>query len=72
MKKKILDKYFLLNWRKFWITVGSFFLSIILHNLTYAILSFEDVFFFIIAMFIIPAYFLVAFIYTVIYRMKKK
>ena len=52
-KRKKLDKWFLLTWKKLLIIIGAFFLAIILHNLFYALselsgknLAIGEVFFF--------------------------
>ena len=78
-KQKKLDKWFLFTWKKFLIIVGAFFLSIILHNVFYALsemsgknLAIGEVFFFLIAVVVIPLYFLISFIYTTIKRIKDK
>ena len=62
----------LFNWRKAWIIVVGGFLSIILHNLISGLLGVEEAFFFIIVVFVIPIYVLVAGIYSIIYLIKKK
>ena len=82
MKKKKqnkLDKWFLLTWKKAWIIIVSWFLAIVLHNLVYALFKtyFEarggdEPVFFILATIVIPLYFIVCFIYTLIKRIKDK
>ncbi len=71
MKNKF-DKYFLLNWQKVWIIIVSWFVSILLHNVFSALFNTEEVFFFIIAIFIIPIYVLVVLIYSLIKFFNKK
>ena len=82
MKKKQknkFDKWFLLTWRKMLILVVGWFLAVILHNLFYALseisgknLEIGEVFFFLIAIIVIPIYFLIFFIYTTIKMIKDK
>jgi hypothetical protein len=71
-KESKLDKYLLLSWRKLWILVVAGFISIIIHNLFYAIFGFEEAVFFIIVVFILPLYFLAVFIYTLIQKIKDR
>jgi len=78
-KNKQLDKWFLLTWRKAWIIVVGWFLAVILHNLFYALseisgknLAIGEVFFFILATIIIPIYFIICFIYTLIKMINNK
>lgn len=74
-----LEKYFFLSWKKVLIIIGVWIVAVILHNLTYAL--FYDFFtrtggdepvFFIIAVIIIPLYFIIAIAYTIIKKLKKK
>jgi len=73
-----LEKYFLLNWKKVLIIVVAWFLAVILHNMIYAFImyffkvDFEEPVFFILAVIIIPLYFITAIIYTIIKKLKKK
>ena len=71
-KKRNLDKYFLLTWKKLWIIVVIGFISIMLHNLWYAIFGYEDVVFFSLVIFAIPAYFIVCVSYSIAKRIKEK
>jgi hypothetical protein len=77
--KKQLDKWFLLTWKKAWIIIVAWFLAIVLHNLIYGLFKtyFEarggdELVFFILATIVIPLYFVVCFIYTIIKRIKNK
>ena len=64
---------FQLTWRKIWILVVGGFVSILLHNLWYAVFGFEEVFFLILVVLVIPLYFIIAVLYTLIkFLMKKK
>ncbi len=79
MKNKQLDKWFLLTWKKFWIIIVAWFLAFVLHNLVYALFfnyfqstGRDEAFFFIIANILIPLYFLICFIYTLIKMIKNK
>ena len=73
------EKYLLLNVKKLFIVVGAFILAVLLHNLTYAL--FYDYFsrtggdepvFFIIAVIVIPLYFLIAVGYTIFHHVRKR
>jgi hypothetical protein len=67
-----LDTLFLFSWRKLWIIIVSGFLAIFLHNLVSVLLGVEEAFFFIIAVFIIPAYIFIFIIYNLIRLVQKK
>ncbi|NCN51981.1 hypothetical protein GW931_03140 [archaeon] len=78
MKNKF-DKYFLLTWKKTGIILVSWFVSVILHNLVYALFKTwfqarngEEAFFFIIAIIVIPLYVLVVLIYTLIRKIASR
>ena len=78
MKNK-LDKYFLLDWKKAWIIVVSWFVSIMLHNIIYAIFKTwfdsrngDEPFFFIVAIIVIPIYVLMVLIYSLIKIIKRR
>lgn len=72
MKKIKYKNLFLLTWKKIWLLAISGFISIILHNLTSGLLEIEEAFFFTIAIFIIPAYFLISVLFTLINFLKNK
>lgn len=68
-----MDRYLLLNWKRVLIIACAWMLSVLLHNLIYGL--FYDYFrrtggdepvFFILAVFVIPLYFIVSLVYTVI------
>jgi len=74
-----IEKYLLLNLKKVFLIIEAFILAVLLHNLIYAL--FYDYFtrtggdepvFFIIAVIIIPLYFLAAVGYTTFYHIRKK
>ena len=65
-----LDKYFLLSWKNVWIIVVGGFVSILLHNLFYAIFGVEEAVFFIIVVFVIPIYVLIAMVYSLVKKFK--
>jgi len=69
-RKNKLDKYFLLSWRKTWIIVVGGFISILLHNFISAILGFEEAVFFILVIFVLPIYVLIAIVYSLIKKFK--
>ena len=66
------DKYFLLSWRKLWIIVVAGFVSIVLHNVMSGLLGVEEAFFFILVIFVLPAYFLMCVVYSVVKYIKRK
>lgn len=73
-QKYRFDKYFLLNWKKLYLVVIAWIVAVVMHNFVYGLFKAyfdahggDEPFFFIIAIFIIPAYFLISFIYT-LYR----
>ncbi len=65
-KKNKLDKYFLLSWRKAWIIVVGGFVSILLHNFISALFGVEEAFFFILVVFVLPIYFLISVVYSLV------
>jgi len=66
------DKYLLLTWRKAWIIVVAGFVSILLHNIWYMIFGFEEAVFLILVAMVIPAYFLVTLVYSLVKKFGKK
>lgn len=60
------DKYFFLNWKKFLLILGLWFLVVLFHNFFSALFNFEEGFFFITAVIVIPSYFIATAIYTII------
>ena len=68
-----IGEFFTLTWKKIWILVVGGFVCISLHNLVYALLHFEEAFFFILVVFVLPVYLVIALVYTFIksLRMKK-
>ena len=62
----------LLSWKKLWIVVVGGFVSIILHNLISGLIGVEEAFFFILVVFVLPVYILIAVIYSLIYKVKDK
>jgi len=63
--------FFLLSWKKLWVIVVGGFASIILHNLISGLMAVEEVFFFVIVVFIIPIYTLIAIPFSVISFVKR-
>ncbi|MCK5449538.1 hypothetical protein KAI32_01610 [Candidatus Pacearchaeota archaeon] len=73
MKKKITARdLFLISWRKLWIIVVTGFVSILLHNAIFGLFDIEEAFFFIIVVFVIPIYFLIMVVYSIVYKLMKK
>jgi len=67
-----INKFFLLSWKKLWIIVVGGFLSIILHNLIGALFGIEEAFFFILVIFVIPIYILIAALVSLITIVKNR
>ncbi|MBW2995747.1 hypothetical protein KY332_00440 [Candidatus Woesearchaeota archaeon] len=74
-----LEKYLLLNLKKLLLIIGAFILAVLLHNLVYALFfdyfsrtGGDEAFFFIIAIFVIPLYFLVSVGYTIFHHVRKR
>ena len=72
MEKTKAKNFFLLSWGKLWVIVVAGFTSILLHNLVSGLMGIEEVFFFAIVVFIIPAYILIAVLFTAINFVKKR
>ena len=71
MKSKIkLKNLFLFSWKKLWIIVVGGFVSIMLHNLISGFLGVEEPVFFLLVVVILPIYFLIMILYTIIYKIK--
>ena len=70
MKKR--NKFDKLSWKKFGIIIASWFVAVILHNLVYALLKIDEALFFIIAIIIIPAYFIISLVYSLIKKITKR
>ncbi len=71
-KKKSKENFFQLTWRKMYILVVGGFISILLHNLWYAIFGWEEAVFFIIVVILIPLYFIISVIYSLARWLSKK
>ena len=71
-QKNKFDRYFLLSWRKIWIIVVGGFVSILLHNLFYAIFGLEEAIFFILVIFVLPIYVLIVLIYSLVKLIRRK
>lgn len=71
-RQRKLDKLFLFSWKKLGISIVVGFVSIMLHNLIYALFNFEEPLFFIIAVIIVPLYFVILIIYNLINIIKRK
>jgi Na+/melibiose symporter-like transporter len=73
------DKYFLLSWKKLLMIIVGWFVSVVLHNLVYMIIMYfnpsftgDEAFFFIIAIIVIPLYFILTVLYSVYKFINKK
>lgn len=71
-KSKKKENFFQLTWKKMYILVVGGFISILLHNLWYAIFGWEEAVFFIIVVILIPLYFIIAAIYSLAKLLQKK
>ena len=71
-KKNKFDKYLLLNWKKVGWVVLAWFISVVLHNLWYALFNFEEAVFFLIAVIILPLYIIVLIIYSLFNIIKRR
>jgi len=65
-KKKVKGDLFLLNWRKFGLIMIAWIVVVAVHNFGSALIGFEEPVFFIIAVIVIPVYFVVAVVYTLV------
>ena len=72
------DKYLLLSWRRFAIIACAWVLSVVLHNVIYGLFyehfsltGGDEPVFFILAIFVIPLYFIISLVYTVIRKVGK-
>ena len=66
------DRLFIMTWKRFGLMVTIFILSVMLHNVISTLFGFEEALFFIIAIFVIPMYFIVSLIYTSIKKIGGK
>ena len=74
-KSTIFEKLFLLNWKRDLEVILLWVFSVAFHSAIFRIYMVEETFFFIMAVFAIPAYLVVAIIYTLDFhrrRMKKQ
>lgn len=80
MKKRRnnFDKWFLLSWKKIAIVLIAWIVAFVLHNLGSALISiilgteFEEAVFFLLATIVIPVYFIISIIYTLIRKLKRR
>ncbi len=84
VKKKIrrknkLDKWFLLNGKKVFIIMISWFVAVLLHNLVYGLFKSwfdarggDESFFFIIAVILIPIYFIIGIVYSFVWMIRNE
>ena len=67
-----LEKYFLLNLKKVVIVIVSWILAVIIHNAIYGLFNVEEAVFFLLAVIVIPIYFIIGIVYTIIKKIKKE
>jgi len=72
------DKYLLLSWKRILIIACAWVLSVLLHNIVYGLFyehfsrtGGDEPVFFILAVFVIPLYFIISLVYTVIRKVGK-
>ena len=71
-------KFFLLSWKKIAILLGIWIMAVFFHNMISSFfieflrIDFEEPVFFVIAVILIPVYFIISFIYTIFKKVKKK
>jgi len=72
------DKYLLLSWKRVLMIVCAWVLSVVLHNVIYGLFyehfrrtGGDEAVFFILAIFVIPLYFIISLVYTVIRKVGK-
>jgi hypothetical protein len=72
------DKYLLLSWKRVLIIAGAWVLSVLLHNIVYGLFyahfsrtGGDEPVFFILAIFVIPLYFVISLVYTMIRKVGK-
>lgn len=75
-KKKKRDKMkskdlFLLSWKKFALILIAWVAAVVIHNFGSALLGFEEPVFFLLAVIVIPVYFIISIIYSIIKGFKK-
>jgi hypothetical protein len=76
--KNKFDKWFLLSWKKVGIILISWVGAVVIHNMIYAFfigvlgIEFEEAVFFIIANVVIPIYFIICVVYSMIRLIKRK
>lgn len=67
-----MRKIFLLTWKKILIIAIAFILSVVLHNVISGLIGEDEPIFFIIATIIVPIYFIISVLYTIMEIAKKK
>ena len=65
-------KWLELSWKNIIIMIVAWIIAVLLHNAIGALFNFEEAFFFIVAIFVIPIYFIVSLVYTVIIKLRGK
>ncbi len=81
-QKNKFDKWFLLSWKRFLFILIAFIIAVLLHNLIYGLgiyfggrnfwgVGGDEPFFFIIATILIPLYFIICIVYSLIKKFSK-
>lgn len=72
----MLDTYLQLTWKRVLLIAGAWVLAVVLHNLLYALFfsntGGDEPFFFIIAVIVIPLYFIASLLYSAITFVRKR
>jgi len=78
-RKNKLDRFFLLSGKRIFIIMISWFVAVLLHNLIYGLFHTyfdmhvgDEPFFFIIAVIVIPIYFIIGIIYSLVWMIRNK
>ena len=71
-KKKVKQNIFIISWKKFGILLISWVVSVVIHNFGSALIGFEEPVFFLIAVIVIPLYFIISIIYSIIHYFWRK
>jgi len=67
-----ISKLFLLSWKKTSMALIIFIISVFFHNLIFGLTGIEEVIFFIISVIVIPVYFIISVVYSLIIKYKTK
>ncbi|MFW0861974.1 MAG: hypothetical protein ACKKL6_00080 [Candidatus Komeilibacteria bacterium] len=66
-----VEKLFKLSWKRLVLIIIAWIVAVVLHNLLSAAIGTEEAFFFIIAIFVLPIYLIIAAVYSLVAFIKK-